>query len=537
MVISTILPKADLKPEMFKIVYCLPLFLGGLSVVFVGGEAVTYYVTPTPPPNSDCPDGLPCQTLQYYLNSSLIEEGIHLTMIFLTGHHAGVCTKTILKSTFFNATGVTQDVIINCTNIEFINATAINFEKVTLDHWYISSPCPPVLKLQMLSVVAQNQTHIHITHNQYALSNYIGLRHCLFRNSSLSGTLYFNNINRIMNTRVAMVVNSSTINIGSNTNMTFINNSVDGAMTVFNSILNIGSDSNMIFINNSAALGNAGAMSLITSIMTIRNHSIITFVDNLAPDGGAMALFNHSSLNIGRDTSMTFINNLADRGGAMILSSSTLNIENDTTITFINNSAVRDVGGAMALISSTMNIGNDVDMTFFDNSAPEGGAMALFNCSTVNIRRDTNMTFINNLAHRGGALTLNLSTLNIENDANMTFINNSAVRDVGGAMALISSTVNVGNNADMTFIDNSAPDGGAIGLFNYSTMNTGRDTNMTFINNLAGRGGALNLILSTLNIECDTNMTFINRCNLHTELSTRSWRCCVYGIFQTEHWE
>ena len=88
------------------------------------GEVV--YVTPTIPPNPDCPDGLPCHTLkQYFSNNSLTQQSTNLSMIFLPGQHAGVCKRTELKSLSFNATGVGQVVTINCTTIVFSNAMKI----------------------------------------------------------------------------------------------------------------------------------------------------------------------------------------------------------------------------------------------------------------------------------------------------------------------------------------------------------------------------------------------------------------------------
>ena len=102
------------------------------------GEVV--YVTPTPPPNFDCPDGLPCQTLQHYFSNSLFtEQNIDLTMIFLIGQHEGVCKQTELKSHSFNATRVGQGVTIKCTYIEFRKAVAMFFTDVTLNHCYVSS--------------------------------------------------------------------------------------------------------------------------------------------------------------------------------------------------------------------------------------------------------------------------------------------------------------------------------------------------------------------------------------------------------------
>ena len=518
-------------------------------MVFVGGEAVTYYVTPTPPPNPDCPDGLPCQTLQYYFNSSLIEERIDLTMIFLTGHHAGVCGRTVLKSVSFNVTGVSQGVTVNCTYIELRNATAINFEKITLDHWYISSPCPPVLVFQMSSVVVQNQTHIHIIHATYAIGNFIGLRNCFFRNSLLSGTLY------LTSNRVAMVLNSSTLNIGSNTKMSFVNNSADGAMALYNSTLNIGSDSNLIFINNSAVLGNAGtignntnvnnltyrggAMTLISSTLNIENDTNVTFINNSAVFvGGAVALIS-SILITGSNTSISYINNSAlQAGGAMYLYLSTLNIEKDTKIALINNSAVF-VGGAACLISSTLIIRNDVFMSYINNIALKDGGAVYLHLSTLTTESHTNITLINNLAlGDGGAMFLGSSTMKIGNDALMTFINNSAleggavalysssklniknntftkysaVGHFGGAMALVSSKVITGRDTTLTYINNTALKAGGAMYVSLSKLTTGSGTKMTFINNSARvvAGGAAYLILSTLNVGSNANVACIN---------------------------
>jgi hypothetical protein len=126
-----------------------------------GYGEVVYYVTPTPPPNPDCPDGLPCYTLKsYFSNSSFTEQTANLTMIFLTGQHEGVCKQTELKSLSFSASGVAQKVAINCTTIIFSSAVEIYFTNLILDHWYTVSPCSSILTLEMSSVILRNQTCI-----------------------------------------------------------------------------------------------------------------------------------------------------------------------------------------------------------------------------------------------------------------------------------------------------------------------------------------------------------------------------------------
>ena len=521
--------------------------MGPILTQFCNGEVV--YVTSTPPPNPDCPDGLQCQTLQHYFNNeSFTEEVAALVMVFLIGEHAGVCKQTVLQSNSFNITGVGQGVTINCTIIELKSATAIYFENVKIDHWYVSSLRPPVLVFKMSSVIAQNKTHFYIEHNLNVSGNLIGLNNCTYKNSILSGELYF--IGGEGNAS-AMTLVSSTLNIGNNTYMFAMDNS--GVVVLVNSTMNVGratslllsstmniSSIKMTFISNTADAG--GAIRLLSSTMNIGNGTNMTFINNV---GGAIYLLS-STMNVGNGTNMTFINNTADIGGAISLQSSTVNIGNGTNMTFINFINFRNVltsRGAINLQSSTMNVGNNTNMTFIsfiqyalasrgaislqsstnnvgndtnimtfissiENIPKVGGAINL-QSSTMNIKNSTNMIFINNYAlFRGGAIRLLSSTLNVGNCTNMTFINN--VAGVGGAISLESSTMNVGNGTNMTFINNHAlAEGGAISLKS-SAMNVGNGTDMTFINNVAESGGAINLQSSTMNVGNYTNITFIN---------------------------
>ena len=206
------------------------------------GEVV--YVTPTPPPNFDCPDGLPCQTLQHYFsNSSFTEQNIDLTMIFLIGQHEGVCEQTELKSHSFNATGV--GVTIKCTYIEFRKAVAMFFTNVTLNHCYVSSQCLSVLIVEMSSAVMQNKTRMHITHASNVSGNKIKLVNTIFRSSSISGIFSF------INNKGAMFLANSTLNIGQNTRITFVKCQIHPGIYLNYSTLNVEGNVDIAFINNS----------------------------------------------------------------------------------------------------------------------------------------------------------------------------------------------------------------------------------------------------------------------------------------------
>jgi hypothetical protein len=140
------------------------------------------YVSPNPPPNPDCHDGLPCQTIKsYFNNKTFTQQSVNLTMIFLAGQHVGGGQRVSLKSTSFTVRGAGElDVVIKDVNIELQYATEICFENVTLDHWNSTSPGPPFLVFHMLSVLAENQTHIFIQHAANTSGNKMTLVNSVF---------------------------------------------------------------------------------------------------------------------------------------------------------------------------------------------------------------------------------------------------------------------------------------------------------------------------------------------------------------------
>ena len=282
------------------------IFLGYLYLLVLtplhhcNGEVV--YVTPTLPPNPDCPGGFPCHTLEHYFsNSSFTEQTANLSMVFLTGQHAGVCKQTELKSLSFSASGVGHEVAINCTTIVFSNAVAIYFTNLTLDHWYTVSPCSTVLILEMSSVTLQNQTHVYIEHALNISGNWIELVNTVFSNSSISGVLsFFKNVG-------AMFLANSTINIGKNTNITFVNNQIHPSIYLKYSTLNVESNVCIMFMKNLRC-----ALMMKFSLLNIMKETKIIFISNSNTSDEGIAI------NVERSTMSTegdlfFINNSGER--------------------------------------------------------------------------------------------------------------------------------------------------------------------------------------------------------------------------------
>ena len=467
---------------MYPIILLSCLCLLVLTPLHCNGEVgLVYYVTPTLLPNPDCPDGLPCHTLEHYFsNSSFTEQTAKLTMIFLTGQHVGVCKQTELKSFSFSASGVGHEVAINCTNIVFINAVAIYFTNLTLDHWHTVSLCSSPLRLilEMFSVILQNQTRVYIEHASNTSGNWVKLENTVFNNSFILGVLsFFKNAG-------AIFLAHSTVNIGKNTNISFVKNQIHPSIYLNYSTLNIESNVHIMFINNLRC-----ALMMKFSKLNIMKKTSITFNSNSnASDEGIAINVEHSIMNIEGD--LFFINNSAELE-TVCIQTSNFTIRNNARLEFISNSVKKQTGG-MIVCETTVNIEDNARLTFTNNTGSKNGAMFVL-YSTLYVRNNASLTFIRNSVRTetGGALAAIFSNIYFEDNACSIFINNSAV-DVGGALFLYSSrfiVVNLTSMAILQFIGNSAKSGGALVLLSSSLEVVGGNLNMIFANNSAKENG------------------------------------------------
>ena len=475
------------------------LVLVNLKSIHCNGELV--YVTPNPPPNPDCHDGLPCQTLKsYFNNKTFTQQSVNLTMIFLAGQHEGGGQKISLKSTSFTIRGAGNlDAVVKDVNIELKYARVIYFENVILQHWNSTSPGPPFLVFQMHSVLAENQTHIFIEHATNSSGNKIKLMKSVFRNSTLSGRLLF--VNSEWNTE-AMSLTSSTLIIGKNTNISFMDNQVQMAVLFLNSsTLTVESNVYMTFISNSRAL-----MAINDSTLNVMADTNMIFISNSKIDDEGAAMFVvHSKMNIEGD--LHFINNSAHSQGAINFEISILTIRNSARIIFVNNLARIQAAGIL-LENSIFNAEDNTNIAFINNSAGKIGSIAMLT-STLHVRHNATLHFISNSAtHYGGSCLIELSNVTVENNAHITFINN--VADTAGGMALYSATLNVSHKAHISFHNNHAVVGGGALYALNCTINVKNDAQMIFINNSAFSAGAVVLVLSELHLQSHTILAFIN---------------------------
>ena len=285
--------------------------------------------------------------------------------------------------------------------------------------------------------------------------------------------------------------------------LSFINNV--GAMFLANSTLNIGKNTSITFIKNRIHPG----MYLNFSTLNVESNVHMTFINN----SRSSFLMKFSVLIIMKSTNLTFIRNTntSDEGVAMYMEGCTMNTDGDLFI--INNSGKRET---VFILSSTLSKRNSAKLQFTNNSArTQAGGILVYN-TTVIIEDNASMTFTNNTANiKIGAMAMLASKLYVRNNANMTFIKNS-VGTESGALAAVFSSIYFENNAHSIFIQNSAETAGAMALWS-STLNMKDNANITFIDNSANtNGGAMvvagtnGLFITGLHISSNTTMIFIN---------------------------
>lgn len=239
----------------------------------------------------------------------------------------------------------------------------------------------------MLSVLADNQTHIFIKHAKNSSSNKIRLVNSVFRNSTLFGALSF--IKSEWNVE-AMNLTSSTLNIGKNSNITFTQNQVHSAVLFLNlSTLNVESNVHMAFVSNSRA------MAIFCSTLNVMTDTTMKFISNSKLDDEGVAMFVvNSTLNIESD--LHFINNSAKSQAAINFQKSTINIRNSARINFNHNLASVQAG-AILVEDSILSVEDNASMTFIDSSVGKIGAMAVLS-SVLHIRHNASFNFIHNNA-------------------------------------------------------------------------------------------------------------------------------------------
>ena len=327
---------------------------------------------------------------------------------------------------------------------------------------------------------------------------------------SISGDILFKN-NRAENGAGIYISDHSTVIFGENSNVKFINNSVDhnGSAIFMNSHSEVTFKSNSITTFN----GNKGISGTIyskkNSQITFTATSSVIFNSNLVMQYGATIYsFDNSHVIFTGSSNVTFSNNVVSTNersrdmefGGIIFSSthSHISFDGNSAIVFSNNSA--NVGAAIfSFYKSSIAFKDRSKVMFNSNVAQYCGILTSALLSNIVFSDNTEVTFNHNTMVRTSPSDYELSaeTICTAQRANVmfsghslvNFINNTA--EQGGTVAFSDSNVTIEEYSTITFNSNIAEysNGGAFVCFNDSIVTIRGNSNVTFNNNKASQSG------------------------------------------------
>ena len=126
----------------------------------------TFYVTPTQPPNPECPQNISCQTLQYYFDNSKSLRNSHskVTLIFLKGNHSVApcfCTRFIHLEIYLSIVGLNRNVVIHNMEVVF-SVPGLRVDNIVFHNGAIRAP-KSVIFLSLYSVkLIENYLYVHV---------------------------------------------------------------------------------------------------------------------------------------------------------------------------------------------------------------------------------------------------------------------------------------------------------------------------------------------------------------------------------------
>ena len=395
---------------------------------------------------------------------------------------------------------------IKCINIPFFLFGTINI-KISNCNFGYNEGAKSIVYLEGDSHV---DSHMAMYYNNTFYNNQ-GVS-ILSHNCSLSinGDILFKN-NRAENGAGIYISDHSTVIFGENSNVKFINNSVDhNGSAIF-----MNSHSNVTFEQNSTTTfnDNKGISGTIysedNSNTTFKATSQVIFNSNSAMQyGAAIYSFDNSHVTFTESSNVTFSNNVVSTNersrdmefGGIIFSSthSHISFDGNSTIVFSNNSA--NVGAAIFLFyKSSVKFNDRSKVTFNSNVAQHCGILTSALLSNIVFNDNTEVTFNQNIlsctstsnyeSSAGAICTAQRTNVIFSGNSLVTFINNTAEK--GGTVAFCDSNVTIEEYSTVMFNSNIAEysNGGAFVCFNNSIVTVRGNSNVTFNNNKAGQSG------------------------------------------------
>ena len=420
------------------------LVLEVFSLILTPSEAVIYYVTPTEPPNPDCP-GQPCQTLDYYFSHKeeyFNSSKINVTMLLLGGEH-------ILSSNH------TEWVKTDCyapKHAHLIKNLEM-FEMIGLE------PAHDVVIQLFTGIYVVNITKSHFANLKFfdATTDQVYMTLC---------ALYLVGCRLSANTSQSSEKTAPADNV---TLVTVVNETIFNGVELYQFTSKPNNFQIDTTVANSWFIDQLGLFTLTDRLADLNLNSYVRVTN---------CTFNNSYLALIYDSVNVIIFNSTVWKGEMYLTK--CNVEINRTVLLsnvISSDAIGDVHidnpfSTYMFLSSSVTITGDVT---FANSVK-----TLIAAHSSSITLSGNISFLNNSGVSGGAMALYSSTLNIAPNTSVYFYNNTAT-ETGGAIYLGNEgntdlpssllpcfyqlldydyDVNSSNWYDISFHNNSATEGG-----------------------------------------------------------------------------
>ena len=397
-----------------SMVRVFPLLLVTILLCPLSPEAQEYYVTPTPPPNPDCPLDQPCHILSYYASnaSSLFNDRENVSLLFLDGVHNNIMDISLVISRVQSLTiaGVNESLddgnprasiqfTLRMTNVSVLIVNNIQLQQsdLILGHveWFISQDT--IYENSPVSIFSNTTKGVYIKDSTFLRSaimakmsgNHFTTVQIANTVSQGSHSIYSAfDFTILTNTKIS-IANSTfgnknyglVFNVERDTyitiiNTTFVNNEFGFYITKENYqgreqtvVLNI---ENSLFIQNEVSFYffNSDTMENIPVVnysILFRNISVINNFANGAAATAIVTIRGPATLNL---DSCLFDNNI----GVTVLQLSDADLYFLGNTTFSNNNGIR--GGAMVVSNTMMWLNNGTHISFINNTASEvGGAI------------------------------------------------------------------------------------------------------------------------------------------------------------------
>ena len=348
------------------------------------------------------------------------------------------------------------------------------------------------------SIIYLETSHVAMYYNNTTFYSNQGVSIYLSRKFSLSinGDILFKN-NRAENGAGIYISDHSTVIFGENSNVKFINNSVDhNGSAIFiksHSIVTFEQNSIAAFNDNKGINGtmysddNSRITFTATSQVIFKSNSVIQY-------GAAIYCFDNSHVTFTGSSNVKFINNSVDYNGSAIFmnSHSSVTFEQNSIATFCDNKALS--GTIYSKNNSQIIFTATSQVIFNSNSVTEyGAAIYSFNNSHVTFTESSNVTFSNNVVSTKGRSTdiefggiifsSTHSCISFDGDSTMAFSNNNA--NVGAAVfSVYKSSVRFKDRSKATFNSNVAQYCGILRSALSSNIAFNDNTEVTFNHNI-----------------------------------------------------